>query len=257
MGLQAWNQTLRTDQYPPPSISQALHFSLSPKISQAYHDAETYIQQSLCHSNKNNNNAIFLPHWAMTWPGGQLTGVGRNASFSSNIERYERIFSSIFLSCTIKNMIPSHSKLKFVNVISLENLTTHQSLCGILSKIMTQVMQRTSRQELQPTKTNCNSFNISQLYIAKTFQNDHHKDTKQNNGCNNNNNNCTHRKDNKILQRNAGAKLSNAQIQPNDKDIQLLADTFYSEIERLAKLCQCRFEWNTITSIKPHHTNMK
>jgi len=30
-----------------------------------------------------------MPAWALTWPGGQLSGIGRNGRFRQNIQRYE------------------------------------------------------------------------------------------------------------------------------------------------------------------------
>ena len=37
-----------------------------------------------------------LSPWAMSWAGGQLSGIGRNGKFIQNMERYEKVFGEAF-----------------------------------------------------------------------------------------------------------------------------------------------------------------
>ena len=239
MGLSTWNHKLRTKQYPPISILEALQFSSSPMITQAYDHAENYIQK---HLTAFDNRTIFIPPWAMTWPGGQLTGIGRNSKFADNIQRYERIFKSCF-SCNHQRsfpqfmksssenlrhvestlMLPSETNLQFVNVIPMENLTTTKSLNTTLSKIMHQVVLRNMCQKTKDSSIH-DTISMMTLYenvIKKKFQ--HNND---------------------IVRRNPGTRLMNQQLEPSQNDIQILADTFENEIKKLEQLCHYDFGWN-------------
>ena len=37
-----------------------------------------------------------IPPWAMSWPGDQLSGIGRNGKFIQNTKCYENLFDDAF-----------------------------------------------------------------------------------------------------------------------------------------------------------------
>ena len=140
MGLSQWNSKLRTPQYPPISISDALDFSSSDTVEEAYRMTEDLFIGKAC--------AYVLPPWAMTWPGGQLTGIGRNGCYTHNIARYESIFSKAFseedsLSVTQNtDKVPLTSKLRYVNVVPIEFLRDEGKLKKTLTSLVSQIDTR-------------------------------------------------------------------------------------------------------------------
>lgn len=136
MGLSQWNTELRTPQYPPLSISEALNFSLSATVEEAYRMTEDLFSPNV------DCNYI-LPPWAMTWPGGQLTGIGRNGCYMNNIRRYERVFLEAFPDHhEASDLAPFTSQLRFVNVVPLESLQHTSKLKSTLTALMSQVDSR-------------------------------------------------------------------------------------------------------------------
>jgi hypothetical protein len=100
-----------------------------------------------------------LPDWAMTWPGGQLSGIGRNGRFATNIQRYERVFSDVFgRKSNHSSTFPPSSNLQFVNVVQLDSMRSNEQLRLSLSSIMDQINQRnccrSSTSKNQPVKPN-------------------------------------------------------------------------------------------------------
>lgn len=141
MGLSQWNTELRTQQYPPLSTSEALEYSSSDTVDKAYRKAEDLFVGSEC--------SYVLPPWAMTWPGGQLSGIGRNGRYASNIMRYERVFSKVFSEQCVAGRtaqssykIPVSSNLRFVNVVPLEFLRDEARLKSMLTSLVSQVDDR-------------------------------------------------------------------------------------------------------------------
>ena len=146
MGLHQWNIELRSPQYPPLTISGALEFSLSETVDEAYRMTEDLFRGSECKDKK----SFFLPPWAMTWPGGQLTGIGRNGCYAANIQRYERVFSEVFLARgeviggqeARSEEAPVTINLQFVNVVPVDFLGDEQKLNLTLTSLMSQIDQR-------------------------------------------------------------------------------------------------------------------
>jgi len=138
MGLSQWNVELRTPLYPPFSVSGALEFSSSETVEEAYKMTEDLFTGGQC--------TYVLPPWAMTWPGGQLSGIGRNGLYANNIKRYESVFSEVFSeghsagtrTCSLEK-VPASSKLRFVNVVPLEFLGDKSRLNSTLASLMGQV----------------------------------------------------------------------------------------------------------------------
>jgi hypothetical protein len=146
MGLNQWNTELRSPQYPPLSISGALEFSLSETVDEAYRMTEDLFRE---HEGKDKKSFV-LPPWAMTWPGGQLTGIGRNGRYAANIQRYERVFSEVFSARgdasgeqeLRSKKVPVTINLQFVNVVPLDFLGDEQKLNLTLTSLMSQIDQR-------------------------------------------------------------------------------------------------------------------
>jgi len=92
LGLRNHHVDLRSALYPPKSFTSALHYSASPSVSASYAAAGDLVR------NKSDEQlrSVRLPPWAVTWPGGQLGGVGRCGAFSANIERWEEAFRRRF-----------------------------------------------------------------------------------------------------------------------------------------------------------------
>jgi hypothetical protein len=93
-----------------------------------------------------------LPPWAMTWPGGQLSGIGRNGCYMNNIRRYESVFLEVFseeesAGTATRSRVPSASKLRFVNVVPLEFLSEESKVKSILTSLMCQVDSRRGQHE--------------------------------------------------------------------------------------------------------------
>ena len=137
MGLTEWNTTLRTQLSPPFTVNDAIDYSMSDKVKNLYFKAENLFQE--------NDTDYILPPWAMTWPGGQLAGIGRNGSFYTNIQRYEKVFQQVFgQPVSVASLVPASSKLSFVNVVPLEYLKDSIKLSSTLTSLMQQVTARQS-----------------------------------------------------------------------------------------------------------------
>jgi hypothetical protein len=94
MGLTEWNTNLRSTQYPPTTIASAIQYSMSDYVTQLYLNAEKLVSQTSHDDCKPNTTRRIrrLPSWAITWPGGQLSVVGRSGNYARNIQRYNQVF---------------------------------------------------------------------------------------------------------------------------------------------------------------------
>jgi len=150
MGLDKWNTELRSIKYPPKNIEEALN--LSQHVEDSYLEAETLFSGGVesygtfaGRKELQTVETYHLPPWAMTWPGGQLSGIGRNGLYASNIERYESIFRATFIDNITKEEgeeIVTESKTKFVNILPLERLSSADSLKKFLISILKENLDR-------------------------------------------------------------------------------------------------------------------
>ena len=165
MGLTEWNSKLRGMDYPPNTIQDALQYSL--KCEDQYVLAESLAKDSCEASSKPQDwvkgtksvsmtrasGNIELPEWAMTWPGGQMSGVGRNAKFVDNINRYEHIFQKSFSSKSslikdgeattkTKKDYGTENKLRYVDVLPITHLSDPNKLKVFLVDILKKVAYR-------------------------------------------------------------------------------------------------------------------
>lgn len=202
MGLSKWNTELRSMLYPPRSISSAMDFSSSKKITEAYKKTEELFQKV------DSSTPYHLPGWAMTWPGGQLSGVGRNGDFVTNIGRYERVFSKEFTAPGEKTM-PLTSNLNFINVIPLEVLGNNIDLGETLRSLGKQVDRR---QEDAPKLSDY----MSTVYV------------------------------NLGIHRNASSNmLRSSPLEPTAADEIRLGERFLSSTQELESMCGMSFGWTT------------
>ncbi len=173
MGLTDFNSRLRGEHYPPKSIGEALEYTQSQFISDTYKKAEQIFQNmDDCKDDQDfrrssSSHHVYLPSWAMTWPGGQLTGIGRNGNFQENISRYEKVFGQMFgafkhdengqiissyVYGRIKNESDSHN-FNFVNVLTLESLSDEYKLkkfmVGILRQVASKKKKNTERRNVE------------------------------------------------------------------------------------------------------------
>ncbi len=136
MGLDKYNTKLRSDAYPPPTINDALQFSCGEFVNDLYQKAENLFPSSLLSHATMENQKIVLPDWAMSWPGGQLSGIGRNAKFVENISRYEAVFDSVF------GLSNDEGRLEYTNILPLKSLSDKDKLKEFLVDVLEKVANR-------------------------------------------------------------------------------------------------------------------
>ena len=219
MGLTAWNADLRTKLYPPHTIGEALKFSTSEAIQRMYSNAEDLVKIKEGGSSTFLDNSVLatrhhyrLPPWAMTWPGGQLSTIGRNGRFSSNISRFENVFAAVFPNSGTKK-----KGLKYVFVVPLECMSAGLQLAEALSAIMERASDRCYVDCIQSKRKSIfnhskQAFAAIEQAIRIQFQNTIK------------------------VRRNSGTKLSNSDMEPTSQDEILLSKYFRDEIEILSRM---------------------
>ena len=97
----------------------------------------------------------------MSWPGGQLSGIGRNGKFIQNMERYEKVFDEAFHDAHVDadsakinygtiatkndNDVQSQQTkqgFKYINVLPLETLSDEKRLKEFMIDILKKVALR-------------------------------------------------------------------------------------------------------------------
>ena len=221
MGLTEWNTKLRTKSYPPCTIGEALKFSTSTAVQRMYSNAEDLVKIKEGGDSTFLDNSVLatwhqyrLPPWAMTWPGGQLSTIGRNGEFSSNISRFENVFAAVHV---FPNTGKKEGKLKYVSVVPLEWMSAGPQLAEALSAIMERASDRCyidcdpSRRK-KVFNNSKETFTVIERAIRKQFQ-------------------ATIK-----VRRNSGTKLSNTEMEPTSKDEIMLSKYFRDEIESLSRM---------------------
>ena len=219
MGLTEWNTELRTKSYPPRTIGEALKFSTSDAIQRMYSNAEDLVKIKEGGDSILLDNSVLatrhqyrLPPWAMTWPGGQLSTIGRNGKFSLNISRFENVFATVF-----PNIGTKKKGLKYVSVVPLECMSAGPQLAGALSAIMERASDR-CYVDCDQSKRKAifnhskQAFATIEQAIRIQFQNTIK------------------------VRRNSGTKLSNSNMEPTSQDEILLSKHFRDEIEILSRM---------------------
>lgn len=127
MGLTKWNTALRSSNYPPESITEALEYSFSPSIQHAFDAAESITRDAV---ERHRTNWFTLPQWCISWPGGQLAGIGRNGMFADNIDRFEKAFG-------LRGVVFR---------VDLKRLQSAESLHEVLFTVIEHISTRSNRQ---------------------------------------------------------------------------------------------------------------
>lgn len=155
MGLDTFNTSLRTERYPMKDINDALDYSLGPYVESLYKSAEQLFHsqdlQRLSASNKN----VSLPEWAMSWPGGQLSGIGRNSKFFENINRYENVFRYVFGE--------HENHTRYVTILPL----TVQSDPGHIKQFLHDILMQLSYREPESERKKLFQHAAHQMMISK------------------------------------------------------------------------------------------
>ena len=260
MGLTEWNTDLRSTNYPPKSIGEAFKYSMSDLIEKAYTDAEKLVEASIplnysaCEEviskriksadnidrkgythysipapllkllNFFNGTVQFLPPWAITWPGGQLSTIGRSCRYASNVRRFNRVFLLAFggdgqLSGSFGNTVQSKSirrtgtknLIGFVHIIPLESQCDCTLLKSVIRPFLSDIVQRSARRRKQPYFKLMTHMDraINRLCMSSHFNKAH---------------------------RNLGVMLTNADMEPNKTDLNLLTLNFEKETKKLKKM---------------------
>jgi len=223
MGLTEWNTELRTEAYPPRSIGEALEFSTSSAVQRLYSNATDLVTireiDSTCldSSDLATKHKYRLPPWAMTWPGGQLSTIGRNGKYSSNILRYETLFAAVFAKADQRSGEERRKKIKYVSVVPIECMSAGTQLAEVLSTIMQQSSSRKYFDSVQSKRgaiflNTKESLAVIEQSIRKQFQNT------------------------VKVRRNSGTKLSNLEMEPTSQDEIILSKYFEGELESLSRL---------------------
>ena len=175
MSLTKYNKDLRGDHYPPVTSDDALRFSLNSTTTTKLYKRAEYLFSQDNNSNKLEQAtkrcvSVTIPYWAMTWPGGQLSGIGRNALFVENIMRYEKTFQLVFSSSRNNNNnnvtqqqqqqqqqqqeqqqqqqkenYENEKKLVYVNIMPMKYLSNDTLLKSFLFDILKKVSNRRAR----------------------------------------------------------------------------------------------------------------
>lgn len=152
MKLNKWNAILRGPLYPPRSVEDAINYSQSDHVANMYQRAESLIIKTV-----ESRRSLHLPPWAVTWPGGQLSAIGRSSCFVSNVCRYERVFSS-------NTRFDRHKQaLKHVSIFPIEFLRDEKLLKRFLASILHRVAERRNSQSLFATAIHLTNSSTSQL----------------------------------------------------------------------------------------------
>lgn len=221
MGLKEWNTTLRSESYPPKTIIEALEFSKSEFVQSAYSNAETlgrnYLQQHCDGDASNSFRRLFglftrgvqcLPTWAMTWPAGQLSTIGRSGNYAENIRRYNSVFSSAFGRQTCDNSKKqstlSDNKSGCVHIVPIEYQSDGSSLMMAMRPIISEVVLNSNRR-----KSECAALMPSMDHAIDRL--------------------CAEQNFEVAYRRNSSTALSHADFGPSNKDLSALAKHFQAE----------------------------
>jgi len=244
MGLSEWNTPLRTNMYPPRSVSEALQFSSSTTVQKLYADAENLVKsphnlsidghtRSLDNTDLAIQHRYRMPSWAITWPGGQLSTTGRNGKYVTNIRRYERTFKDYFQGSMVKredegNVLPA---LTYVTVVPIDYMSANVQLRDTMISVMNQAAVRhyrcTRNGEGNPIFHQAeDTMRMLHESVRNLF------------------------KDAVKIRRNSGTKLSNADMEPDSADRAILATFFEMETRDLINMTGMEatdFGWHLAT----------
>eukprot|EP00579_Thalassiosira_antarctica_P010751 CAMPEP_0201916438 /NCGR_PEP_ID=MMETSP0903-20130614/6067_1 /ASSEMBLY_ACC=CAM_ASM_000552 /TAXON_ID=420261 /ORGANISM="Thalassiosira antarctica, Strain CCMP982" /LENGTH=470 /DNA_ID=CAMNT_0048452243 /DNA_START=228 /DNA_END=1637 /DNA_ORIENTATION=- len=247
IGLKEWDTGLRSPQYPPKTIADALELSRSDFVLKAYSNAEKLVKELIQRDDDRNTSSatkslfkLFtgdikrLPSWAITWPAGQLSSIGRSCNYARNIERYNHVFSTAFegkqsgasnignsteRNCnnnvaTSKQKIPNdtsmdHSEetrhtntqnqIGFVHVVPIECQSSGRALNLAIRPMLDQCVQRCVHRRKLSYETVMLTMDCAINRLCESFE---------------------------MTRRNPSAMLSNLEKEPSQEDIAMLHKCF-------------------------------
>ncbi len=221
MGLKEWNTALRSERYPPRSILEAIEFAKSEFVQNAYSNAEAwgrnYLHQNCVDDASNAFHCLFrlftmgihcLPPWAITWPAGQLSTIGRSGNYLENIRRYNSVFSATFgiqNSASDRHSTSSHYKIGSVHTVPIEYQSDGSDL------------KKTIRPLLSDIVLNCaNRRKIAYTSLMPSMDSAIERL-------------CTKRSFELGQRRNSSASLSHSDFRPSNEELRVLDDQFEAE----------------------------
>jgi len=233
MKLTSWNTSLRSTSYPPQTISSALQHSQSSYVQSAYEAAEAL----------GKNGVTRLPSWAMTWPCGQLSVIGRSGKFSENIKRYDRVFRCIFgtdtatnkgegfdnnTSCNDEGYSTNQiSALEYVLVVPIESLSETKHLSPVLVSIVEKIISRRKKMTSSWLPFNVDPFLKDELGPSINQILDQAGDGRS-------------------IIRNPGASYKESE--PSQQDKEVLADFFGTNTRELERICNKKISLGSAVS---------
>ena len=237
MGLRKWNTSLRSPLYPPTQIIDAIKPSFQNTYDVLYENstASDIVKALLLSSQQQQrwwwcwyNYSFKLPDEMITWPGGQLCGIGRNGFFYRNISTYNSVFNEIF----------NTSGKKYINVVSLEDFATKNSLITALNQAFTQsdsLMKVASKYFCQPEAFVSGSTpSTTKLQRSNTDFSIGGDDISD---------------DETTAHRNAGLALQDKSKEPTISDIDVLIELFAEDVKELERYCKRTFtSWSRPTN---------
>ncbi len=207
MGLTEWNTSLRSNDYPPKSIGDALKFSQSSFVRKAYDDAEHLAKKLTQRTSISSFDYQMkrLPNWAITWPGGQLSTIGRSGKYSANINRYNNVFCATFGE-KVKDSLKRKPREGFVHIVPIEKQSSGLQLKTALHPIFAVCMTRSAHRS---SKQSCFADLMASIDCAIDKM-------------------CAEDNFNTTSRRNSGSSLANADLEPSSSDIDELTNYFDS-----------------------------
>ena len=222
MGLKEWNTALRSERYPPRNIVEAIEFSKSEFVQNAYSNAEAlgrnYLHQNCVDNASNAFQSLFrlftmgiqcLPPWAITWPAGQLSTIGRSGIYLENIRRYNSVFSATFgiqnSAYSDRHSSSSHYKIGSVHAVPIEYQSDGSDLKKAIRPLLSDIVLNCANRRKIAYTTLMPSVDsaIERLCTEHNFE--------------------------LAQRRNSSESLSHLDFGPSNEDLRVLSDHFEAE----------------------------
>jgi hypothetical protein len=210
MGLTEWNTELRSCVYPPKQICDTLKPEYLSSFDSLYDTstAEKVVQSFPLKGQK-------IPDEMITWPGGQLSGIGRSGKYHENITRYEKVFEKVFGK---DNKEPEQDNaLRYITVLPLEDIKHEKILAQRIEAVFS---KRFTPSEMKVIFASVKAAPV-RLWRVESEVN----------------------VEGKGIHRNKGTPLPNRDMEPTNDDRHRLAKYFEKDVKRLEHLTGREFGW--------------
>jgi hypothetical protein len=157
-----------------------------------------------------------IPDEMITWPGGQLSAIGRSGKYYDNIIRYERAFEKTFE----KNYQESeqHATLRYINVIPLEDITHETTLAKRIELVFS---KHFTPSEMKAIFASVKAAPVRVLRVENAGN-----------------------VKGEGIHRNKGTPLLNKEMEPTNDDRRRLTKHFEEDVKRLERLTGREFGWD-------------